>query len=227
VRANTCVACHQNLDPDVRAAGHPELRFELDSQSVAEPKHWRDEDVWTGPRSWLTGQAVALREMSWALTQRTADDRDRAQWNALAWIVAKAVGVETGTAKTTAPVFAPSPSDFAEMQRTADELARQAPSWPLDDGLILRLLRELAATDAEFAVRPETPVPLLAHRAERLVLGLNRLAAAVEANGGTKLNVDNELRTLSEDARHVEQFDPAQFASHLQTLSLALAQGTR
>src|SRR6266481_4449340 len=26
VRANSCVACHQNLDTDILAAGHPELR---------------------------------------------------------------------------------------------------------------------------------------------------------------------------------------------------------
>jgi hypothetical protein len=31
-------------------AGHPELVFELDSQSVNEPKHWRDDDQWVGPR---------------------------------------------------------------------------------------------------------------------------------------------------------------------------------
>ena len=42
VRANTCVACHQNLDPDIMKArdliraGHPELTFELDRQSVDE-----------------------------------------------------------------------------------------------------------------------------------------------------------------------------------------------
>ena len=65
VRANTCVACHQNLDSDIIKAGHPELTFELDGQSVAEPKHWRDDDPSSGLRAWLVGQAVALREMSW------------------------------------------------------------------------------------------------------------------------------------------------------------------
>ena len=74
VRANTCVACHQNLDADLLAAGHPELTFELDGQSVAEPKHWRDEDPWSGPRAWLVGQAVALREMSWALANSETPD---------------------------------------------------------------------------------------------------------------------------------------------------------
>src|SRR5206468_12575496 len=67
VRANTCVACHQNLESDILKAGHPELTFELDGQSVAEPKHWRDDDPSTGLRAWIVGQAVALRDMSWEL----------------------------------------------------------------------------------------------------------------------------------------------------------------
>ena len=44
VRANACVACHQNVPADILKAGHPELFFELDGQSVAEPKHWRDDE---------------------------------------------------------------------------------------------------------------------------------------------------------------------------------------
>ena len=50
VRANTCVTCHQNLDSDIVAAGHPELLFELDGQSAAQPKHWRDAEG-SGPRA--------------------------------------------------------------------------------------------------------------------------------------------------------------------------------
>ena len=67
MRANTCVACHQNVDSDILAAGHPELVFELDGQSVAQPKHWTDPPD-TGARAWLVGQAVALRETSWRLS---------------------------------------------------------------------------------------------------------------------------------------------------------------
>ncbi|HZQ47764.1 MAG TPA: multiheme c-type cytochrome, partial [Verrucomicrobiae bacterium] len=33
VRANSCVACHQNVDADLLQAGHPELIFELDGQA--------------------------------------------------------------------------------------------------------------------------------------------------------------------------------------------------
>ncbi|MFL6527173.1 MAG: multiheme c-type cytochrome [Chthoniobacterales bacterium] len=226
VRANACVACHQNVEPDLLKAGHPELRFELDSQSESEPKHWRDDDPWIGPHSWLTGQAVALREISWALTQRPTDEDEKARWSALTWLLAKTVGVETGAANRSAPVFAANTSDYVEMQRTADEFARAAPQWPFDESVCVQMLRSFAATDAEFTTKANMPVGLLARRGERLVLGIERLAAALQAKGRA-LNLDTELKSLRDDVRPLDQFDAGRFASHLQALSQALAQRTR
>ncbi|MFL6537679.1 MAG: multiheme c-type cytochrome [Chthoniobacterales bacterium] len=226
VRANACVACHQNVEPDLLKAGHPELRFELDSQSESEPKHWRDDDPWIGPHSWLTGQAVALREISWALTQRPTDEDEKARWSALTWLLAKTVGVETGAANRSAPVFAANTSDYVEMQRTADEFARAAPQWPFDESMCVQMLRSFAATDAEFTTKANMPVALLARRGERLVLGIERLAAALQAKGRA-LNLDTELKSLRDDVRPLDQFDGGRFASHLQALSQALAQRTR
>ena len=88
VRGNTCVARHQNLDPDIIKAGHPELMFELDGQSVAEPKHWRDDDPSSGLRAWFVGQAVALREMSWDLSKSETPDAEAvARWKGPAWLL--------------------------------------------------------------------------------------------------------------------------------------------
>lgn len=226
VRANACVACHQNLEPDLLAAGHPELRFELDSQSEAEPKHWRDDDPWVGPRSWLTGQAVALREISWALRQRPSDENEKARWSALTWLLAKVVGVETGATNRTAPVFSANTSDYAEMRRTADEFARAAPQWAFSEASCLQMLRAFAATDAEFTVKANVPVALLARRAERLVHAIERLAAGIRANGG-RVAGDAELKALIDDVRPLDSFDAQRFAAHLQALSEALAQRTR
>lgn len=226
VRANACVACHQNVEPDLLAAGHPELRFELDSQSEAEPRHWRDDDPWIGPHSWLTGQAVALREVSWALTQRPNDQNEKARWSALTWLLAKVVGVETGTANRNAPVFAANTTDYAEMERTADEFARAAPQWPFSETICLQMLRAFAATDAEFTVKANMPVALLARRAERLVLAMERLTAAVRSHGAV-INIDAELKALAEDVRPLDRFDAQRFVSHLQALSGAVAQRTR
>ena len=94
VRANICVACHQNLGSDIAAAGHPPLVFELDSQSVAEPKHWRDPEE-SGIRAWLTGQAVALRELSWHLATNPKPHEDALmQWRALAWLLDSVTATE-------------------------------------------------------------------------------------------------------------------------------------
>ena len=69
VRANTCVACHQNVDADILAAGHPELIFELDGQCVTQPKHWQETTNWHGAQAWYIGQAVAMRELTWQLSR--------------------------------------------------------------------------------------------------------------------------------------------------------------
>ena len=87
-RANNCIACHQNIDSTLLDAGHPEMFFELDSQMAAEPPHWTDEGIWLGPRAWLTGQAAALREISWALTKKPGDTV-LPRWQALAWLLRK------------------------------------------------------------------------------------------------------------------------------------------
>src|SRR5690606_36199197 len=52
-RANNCVACHQVLDSSLLAAGHPELIFELDGQSAAMPRHWKDGATNTHAAAWL------------------------------------------------------------------------------------------------------------------------------------------------------------------------------
>ncbi len=49
-RANACVACHQAIDPALLQAGHPELIFELDGQTTAMPRHWRERDPTIRPK---------------------------------------------------------------------------------------------------------------------------------------------------------------------------------
>jgi hypothetical protein len=58
------------VDHELIAAGHPDLRFELDSFSAVEPPHWIEKDAsgktladpLFGTRAWAIGQAVQLRE---------------------------------------------------------------------------------------------------------------------------------------------------------------------
>ena len=223
VRANTCVACHQNLESDISKAGHPELTFELDGQSVAEPKHWRDDDPSSGLRAWLVGQAVALREMSWALSKtETPESEATAQWKGLAWLLAKATAQQTSLPIIDPLAGATNRSVFTGVQGQADLLARRAAESRLSDDLAKQLLRTLAATDSEFVVSKETSPDLLFRRAQRLVLALDRLSAAVseEAPGAAKNPV---LAQLFEDVRSRADFQAPRFVEHLRSFRATLS----
>lgn len=222
VRANTCVACHQNLAPELLKAGHPDLFFELDSQSVAQPKHWQDEEPWSGLRQWLTGQAVALREMSWALARDPQNDAFAiARWDGLAWLCATATSAASISSPVTQPSAAPGPSDFTSMQTQADALARRASASNWSDSSARSLLGALAAVDGEFTAKG-TANALLGQRAKRLVLALDRLANALGQNRGAPLKIDPELNQLFEDVRTLDSFDAPSFATHLRAFRAAL-----
>ena len=213
VRANTCVACHQNIDNDLLKAGHPTLVFELDSQSINEPKHWRDDNPWIGPRAWLTGQAVALREATWRLRSDPDPAPDMQQTSsALTWLLKKVTKIEPRLPGISEPNY----SDLAPLQRQADDLARRAATWNPDTNSVMSMLRELSSTDAEF-LGPIASMETLFYRARRLVLALDRLSAAVNQKAATPLKIDNELKTLREDVGGHDGFNSGRFAEHLRT----------
>ena len=222
VRATACAACHQNLEPQILKAGHPDLFFELDSQSVAEPKHWKDDDSWSGLREWLTGQAVALREMSWALANDPqSDEWSNARWNGLAWLCATATNAAAISAPISQPPNAPARSDFTSMQTQADALARRAAVSNWSEGSARNLLTALAALDAEFSAK-SAAAPVLGQRAKRLVLALDRLANALNGNRGFHFKLDAELNQLFQDVKTLDSFDASAFASHLKAFHDAL-----
>ena len=224
VRANTCVACHQNLDSDILKAGHPELTFELDGQSVAEPKHWRDNDPSSGLQAWLVGQAVALREMSWALSKNeTPDSAEVDRWKGLAWLLGKATAQQTSLPVFVSPAETTNHALFATTQGQADSLARRAAESRLSDDLAKQLLRVLVATDSEFVVSKETPPDLLFRRAQRLVLALDRLSNALSSHApGAAKNL--ALAQLFQDIRSRADFQAPRFAEHLRSFRATIEQ---
>src|SRR5947209_14061456 len=222
IRATACAACHQVLAPEILKAGHPDLFFELDSQSVAERKHWKDDDSWSGLREWLTGQAVALREMSWALAGDPKNDEwSNARWNGLAWLCTTATSAAAISSPILPPPNAPTPSDFTNMQTQADALARRAVVSNWNESSARSLLTALASLDADFSAGG-TPIPILGQRAKRLVLALDRLASALNNNRGFRLKVDPELRQLFDDVKTLDSFDAPAFTVHLKAFRDAL-----
>ena len=104
VRANTCVACHQNIDADLTAAGHPDLIFELDANPSPSQNTGAIPEG-SGPRAWLVGQAVALRETSWKLARNPdGNEQTLAQWHGLAWLLAKVTATEGSLPRIEPPV---------------------------------------------------------------------------------------------------------------------------
>ena len=222
VRATACAACHQYLEPALLKAGHPDLFFELDSQSIAEPKHWPDDDPWSGPREWLTGQAVALREMSWNLAgDPVADEWSIARWNGLAWLCATATSASAISSPILPPPAMPARSDFTNAQTQADTLARRAATSNWNEDSVRHLLTSLASVDSEFSTGSAAR-PALAQRAKRLVLALDRLAYALNKNRGFKLKIDAEMKLLFDDVRILDSFDAGAFTTHLKALRTAL-----
>jgi len=81
-RARGCLECHLGtadkvVDHEVIAAGHPDLAFELDTFTAAQPIHHREPKPASGNtlprvRAWAVGQAVALGEGMRLLASRAA-----------------------------------------------------------------------------------------------------------------------------------------------------------
>ena len=217
VRANTCVACHQVFSQPLLKAGHPELIFELDGQSVAEPKHWSAEKNGNGAQVWLVGQAVALRELNWQMTQihglnelslRLTETNLTERVYALSWLLRHATGqgLEPGTMA----------EDFEGRQRLADELAREKSNSAWSDQMTHDCLTRLANLAPDFRDE-KISSRMHARRAERLVLALDRLLAAENNH-----KADAELNQLFKLAQSIPDFDSKPFAAALEKFAAAL-----
>lgn len=210
-RANACVACHLNLDEVIRQAGHPELFFELDGQALAEPPHYVDVRPSLGPRSWLTGQAVALREISWKLAAKR-DERLVVRWKALVWLLQM---TDAGRKEL------PAGEDFSAMQSAADRLAGQAARDIWTRQQVSSLLKQYVSLHGGFrdekADRTE-----LRRRAEVLVPAIDRLWAALKKEGGIAApEVEKDIDAANVIARQQDDFEPAEFAATLSELEAA------
>jgi hypothetical protein len=215
VRANTCVACHQNVDQELAAAGHPDLTFELDGQSVSQPRHWREADKNVGPKLWLVGQAVALREMSWQLSRSSVRDENLvARWNALVWLLQKVGDLDQGFGNVKSLSTKGVQADFEAAQRVADIIARRASEMNWNQGMTQQYLAQLTRTGKEF-LDPGISQKIRARRAERLVLGLDRLVVAQDKPAK---DLDAAVSRLFKRVQSIPDFEPEAFAKDLNSL---------
>jgi hypothetical protein len=164
-----------------------------------------------GPRQWLAGQAIALREFSWKLAGKPQDggkgegatkreelakeDKDALmpRWKALRWLLAK---TDMGQK------VLPQNDDFEAMQKAADQLARQAAGGGWNKQQVGDLLHRFAAAHTEFSDNKPGNLELR-RRAEVLVPAIQRLWNAYKKEAGT----DPEKSKQFEDKLKQANFD--------------------
>lgn len=210
-RANVCVACHLNLDADLIGAGHPEMFFELDGQMGAEPPHWKEKenDPWEGPRAWLVGQAVDLRELSWKWASRPNDPKLAARVKGLRWLLD-----EVATAGLD--------SSPKGIQIAADRMAQSAGREKWNREKTSALLVKLSQTSEAFR-NAATPAEEQLRRAQVLGLALDRLWQALKANqAATQKGLEDALKLVAAQARTQQDFDAQRFAAVLQQVEVAI-----
>ncbi len=197
-RANNCVACHQNLSDELVKAKHPPLVFELDGLLVAEPKHWREESGFSNTKTWLVGQAVALRETA-AQANREPGDRRVAEIEAI-----KAVLKATGTGWD---------DSGKDLVRSADEYAKRISSAPMTHEQGRAILTKLVANRTPFlsdsfgAVAQEFRPWSVGYYAERITLAIDRLNQSLVIAGQQGMIAKPLLDELFNAAKPPESFD--------------------
>ncbi len=204
-RANSCVACHQNIDPELITKGkHPRLIFELDGQTASQPRHWKESATYNGAQAWRVGQTVALREMSWALENGKAGAEEKARWQGLLWVLQRIPG--------DADLQVVGADDYGQA-RVAAERSAAAGAGGFDAGLVPMWLKTLASTSESFADRSLDRL-VQAYRAERLVLALDRLVAAAPA-GSLPAETSTRLDGLFAKVQSIPGFSPDEFSREL------------
>jgi len=208
-RANSCVACHQNLSDQLVAAKHPPLVFELDGQLVAEPKHWREDTGFSHIQTWLVGQAVALRETA-AQARREPGERRTAEIEAIRTLLNATGAGWDDSAK--------------DLVRAADDFAKKISSAPMgrDQGrvILLKLVSNRAAfqADAFPAVAEKYRTWSVGYYAERLTLAIDRLNQSLASSGQPALIAKAPLDELFNAAKPPESFDSAISGEFVQKL---------
>lgn len=197
--AATCASCHLQIDPDMIAAGHPRLHFELRDYNERTGAHWKTEkhpSMQPGfdARAWTTGQAVslseALRNLARSLKAGAPAERQkeaREQAAAYARLLKHVAGF-------TAPGEIPSDAGRLEELAAAAE-AKARGLAPADESLLTKLAAEDAPRDFPAA--------------RQVALAFRALSRKTEAKGA----IDALCESIA--AKNEKTFDPAKFAAGL------------
>lgn len=199
-RANNCVACHQNLSDELVKANHPPLIFELDGLLVEEPKHWREDADFSHAKTWLVGQAVALREAA-AQAAREPGERRNAEIEAIKELLAASgTGWDGGTG--------------TDLVRTADDYAKRISDAPMTAAQTRAALDKLLRNRKPFdvgafgTVADEFRMRAIGYYAERVALAIDRLNQSLITSGQKATFTEGALDELFKAAQPPKSFAP-------------------
>jgi hypothetical protein len=198
-RANNCVACHQTLSDELVKANHPPLLFELDGLMLEEPKHWREDADFSHAKTWLVGQAVALRESAAQAAREPGDARTAEIEAIMALLAATGTGWES--------------ADGTNLVRAADDFAKKISAAPMTaaqsraalDNLIRH--RQPFEVGAFGSVAADFRLRAVGHYAERVALAIDRLNQSVIAAGGQAAFPEASLDALLRAAQPPKSFN--------------------
>lgn len=198
-RANNCVACHQSLSDELVKANHPPLIFELDGLLLEEPKHWREDADFSHAKTWLVGQAVALREVA-AQAAREPGDARSAEIEAIKELLAASgTGWDGGAG--------------ADLVRAADDFAKRISGAPMPAAQTRAALDKLIRHRSPFEVGAFGTVPeayrmwAVGHYAERVALAIDRMNQSLVAAGQKPAFPEDALDELFKAAQPPKSFD--------------------
>jgi hypothetical protein len=204
-RAELCLGCHLGeegrlVDHDLIAAGHPELRFELDNYSQSMPPHWlpfadkppaaRPPRPVQGPRAWAVGQAVALRRAAEEVSRRAREEGD-GRWPDFSWMSCGACHHDLREARY-------------RQGLGADYRARPGlPPWSPARWVVLRVLVERYAPEALAGL--EADVERLAGQVSRIATPPAEIAATADGLVGRLEGLADRLDAVEWDGREVRR----------------------
>jgi hypothetical protein len=205
-RAERCLDCHlgtvdqpeKNVDHELIAAGHPDLRFELDNYSDSMPRHWasyaerankagREENE--GARAWIIGQTVAFRRG----LARLADRARKNNWPEYAELDCYACHHSL--------------QENSWRQSTGRNEGLGLPPWSRARFVMMRHIIAVFAPDKLRAI--ESDANMLSTAIDRGSVDKGEIAAAATRLGKSMAPVIAQLETKaakSIDARQVRQF---------------------
>ncbi|MGJ8644598.1 MAG: multiheme c-type cytochrome [Luteolibacter sp.] len=212
-RANSCVACHQNLSDDLVAARHPPLVFELDGMLIAEAKHWRENKEFSHTQTWLVGQAVALREVA---AQAISDPGKPDEFKTAEKIEGfkKQRNAEVEAIKELLKACGTSfKGEGKALVKEADDYAKLISTTPISVGQTRDMLGRLLKNNEPFRAGAFEDLPkdyrswASGYYAERLALAIDRLNESLIQAGQKDVIADEPLNALFDAAKPPVAFD--------------------